>query len=136
MKIISNSYIPFTPYTAMTVWPFVFVREDVLVSDQLLRHETIHGMQQKELLIVGIVVAFIMLCNGVGWLSLLALPLYFYLYAAFYIRERRTTIDDPDGQETAYRRNPFEREAYDHDADMQYIAHRKRFAWLAYLKNR
>lgn len=136
MKIISNPYIPFCPYDAMTVWPFIFVRKDVLVSEQILNHENIHGRQQKELLMVGIVAALIMLCNGAGWLSLLALPLYYYLYAAFYIRERRKTIDDPNGQETAYRRNPFEREAYDHDADMQYIAHRKRFAWLTYLKNR
>ena len=79
------------------------------VSERLKNHETIHYKQQVELLFV----AF--------WL----------LYASFWllglVRHRSGS--------TAYRENPFEREAYTHDQDLDYLKDRKHYAWVKYICN-
>ena len=55
MFIVRNTLIPFPGYIAVTLWPFIFVRRKAWprFTDDTLRHERIHGLQQVELLMVG-----------------------------------------------------------------------------------
>lgn len=77
------------------------------MSEQTKNHETIHYRQQVELLFVG------------QWL------LYIGFWAIGMIRYF-------DGKK-AYRENPFEREAYTNDGNMNYLFDRKHFAWISYI---
>ena len=52
MLIIHNKLIPFKGFKAITLWPFIFVRKECSFSEIDLNHESIHGRQQLELLII------------------------------------------------------------------------------------
>ena len=52
MKIVRNNIIPFKGCKAITIWPFIFVREKCSFNEVDLNHEKIHGKQQLELLII------------------------------------------------------------------------------------
>ena len=41
MILVNNKIIPFKGYKAVTIWPFIFVREPLNEVD--LNHENIHG---------------------------------------------------------------------------------------------
>mgnify|MGYP007063849794 CR=1 FL=1 len=104
-----NSRVPiwlsrFAPIriSAISLCGFVFSRGTL--SETLRRHETIHWVQQRELLGVGFFVLYIL-----SWLWQL-------------IRLR-------DGS-AAYRAIPFEVEAYTFDHEVGYLRRRKCFAWL------
>ena len=109
-----NNVIPFNGYNAVAFYPFVFVRKDSLMKMKesrfvrLMTHEAIHLHQQIELLLVG----------------------FYLLYGLFYLlgllRWRNHSI--------AYRRNPFEREAYENDKFVFYPRDRKAFSWINYIK--
>ena len=45
MKKIISKYFPFSGYKAMTVWPFIFIREGMAwaYDERTDRHEHIHG---------------------------------------------------------------------------------------------
>ena len=105
MIVVKNNIIPVKPYDAMTLWPFIFVRKDTKVTEELLNHERIHGRQQLELLIV---------------------PFLLWYVVEFVIR----TLF---GKGNAYRKISFEREAYGNENDMEYIEHRPLWAFLRYL---
>lgn len=95
-------------FTAVTVWPFIFVRTDVAVNRQLLTHERIHGRQQLEML----------------WL-----PFFVWYLVEWMVRlciNRRT----------AYRMISFEQEAYRNDWNPDYLKTRRLFRWVKYLKQR
>jgi len=77
------------------------------MSEQTKNHETIHYKQQVELLFVG------------QWL----------LYVSFWVIGMIRYIDG----KKAYRENPFEREAYTNDSNMNYLFDRKHFAWINYI---
>lgn len=38
-------------FNAIAIFPFIFIRKDVKITDRLINHEKIHFAQQKELLI-------------------------------------------------------------------------------------
>lgn len=76
--------------------------------------EEIHIKQQKELLLVGF--------------YLLYAVLYVYLFMKFAISDWELTFSQVC--EKAYRNNPMEREAYDHQRDPAYLGKRKHFAWI------
>lgn len=111
MKKIYNNIIPLKGFTALTIWPFVFIRKDMAwaYNTQAERHEAIHGCQQREMLVV-----LFLLWYGIEWLVKWA-----------YYRNRMT----------AYKNISFEREAYAHQNDASYLDDRRLFAWLKYLKN-
>lgn len=133
MKKIISKHFPFAGYKAMTVWPFIFIREGMAwaYDEKTDRHEHIHGEQQKELLVAGIITSCILWLVGCGWWSLMALPVFFYWYVVewlirwAYYRNRKT----------AYRNIAFEREAYAKEDDVVYLDSRKPFAWVKYIKN-
>lgn len=111
---VNNSKVPvILSYLApITIWaisfgPGVWCRGEI--NKTTSRHETIHYQQQLELGFV----------------------LQWFLYVAFwligFVRYRF------DGAK-AYRENPFEREAYGNEKKPTYLAKRKRYAWVNYIR--
>ena len=93
----------------MAIFPFILVKhQDLKSNPQLIRHESIHLMQELELLIV----PFYML--------------YFANYLINLIRYR--------DHEKAYLDIIFEREAYAHEADNNYLKQRRLWGWLKFVK--
>ena len=107
MIIIRNNLIPFPKFTAMTLWPFIFVRKNAWYSAVTDRHERIHGRQQLEMLL-----------------------LLFYLWYGLEYLIRLCITRDHD---RAYLSISFEQEAYDHERDADYLQHRRWYAWLRYV---
>lgn len=132
MITIRNTIIPFPGYIAITLWPFIFVRRQAWArfTNDVLRHERIHGRQQVELLLVGAILAAILAIAGCGWWSLLALPLFFWLYGLEWLLGLLYFGDS----KLAYRAISFEQEAYDNEHDADYITNRRPFAWLQYIR--
>lgn len=109
--IYENSSIPkivswITPINPYAISFFVFVFCSGLLNKKTLRHETIHYLQQKEMLFIG------------QWF------LYAFYYLSGLLKYRDAWI--------AYRMNPFEREAYENDENINYLDSRRRFAWKNY----
>ena len=86
---------------AITIFPFIIAREEM--DDVVLNHETIHIQQQKELLIIPFYI------------------LYVFYYLVGFIKYR--------DKQQAYYMIPFEQEAYQNDANLNYLENRERFAW-------
>lgn len=84
---------------------WVFCRGKLSKSTRV--HEAVHYHQQAELLFV------------LQWL----------LYGAFHVWG---LIKYRNGKE-AYYQNPFEREAYANDKNLNYLAERKHYAWVSYI---
>ena len=105
MKIIYSTWLPPKGYKAITLLRWVVIREDAKerFTAQDFNHERIHYAQEKELFFVGFYILYV-------FEFLLAL-LYFHNW------------------HTAYRNISFEVEAYEHQNDLTYLRHRKRFAW-------
>ena len=110
---VNNSKVPvWLSYLApITIWaisfgPGVWCRGEINKTTK--RHETIHYQQQLELGFV----------------------LQWFLYVTFWliglVRYRSGSV--------AYRENPFEREAYGNEKKHTYLAKRKRYAWIHYIK--
>lgn len=91
---------------AISLGLFVFSRGKMTKATK--RHETIHYLQWRELGFLGFLVLY-----PLSWLINL-------------VRYR-------DGDK-AYREIPFEREAYSHEDESGYLASRKAYAWLKYVK--
>ena len=89
---------------AITLFPFIISKEEM--SETLLRHETIHIAQQKELFVI-----------------------FFYL---LYVWDFVKGCVKYRNKETAYYKIRFEQEAYDYMRDVDYLETRKRFAWVKY----
>ena len=122
MKIIKVKKLPFD-FSGITIWPFIFFLKGQVISNTLLRHETIHLKQQRETLwrfffifyIAEFVVKFIYhFCRNISY------PGTFkdFLISTFFL---------------AYRDLSFEREAYAHEKDENYLKTRKPFAWIKYV---
>ena len=130
-KVIFNDTIPFKGFMAMCVWPFIFVRNAAAshYNTEANNHEHIHAEQQKELLMVGVVLAAIGF-PFIGLWAVLFVPLFFWWYGIEWICR---LIQYRNGHK-AYRNISFEREAYDNENDLSYLKTRKRFTWIKYLK--
>ena len=95
-------------FNGMAIWPFVILRHSHLARDlTFLNHERIHLRQQVELVVV-----------------------FFYLWYTFeflirWIRLREFHL--------AYQNISFEREAYAHEADWEYLERRRFWGFLKYL---
>ena len=109
MKIIYNKYIPFKGFSAMAIVWAIFVRNDVRVTTNVLRHESIHLRQQKEMLVI-----FFFLWYGIEWLVRL-------------IQYRNAT--------TADKNISFEREAYANQDSIDYLDIRKPYSFIKYINN-
>ncbi len=101
MRVFKSRFFPFFRCKAMAMWPFIFVREGFSEAD--LNHERIHGEQQKELLLIGFVLLYILL-----------FLLRLFRYCSW--KKACSTC-------------PFETEACFWEHDMGYLNQRERFAW-------
>lgn len=88
------------------------------ISDKTKVHETIHAMQWTEVTIMSM---FLLALVSPWWM--LASPLVYYVW---YVLEWLMRL--PRGN--AYRSILFEREAFEHDEDIEYLINRELFAWL------
>ncbi|MEJ8588039.1 hypothetical protein JSO57_10160 [Riemerella anatipestifer] len=104
MIIISKYLVP-RGYTAMAVFPIVFLKKKEHQNNKyLLNHEKIHLRQQLELLILPFFV----------WYGLN------YLWNLIKYKNHRE----------AYRNIIFEREAYENQQDLEYLKNRKLWQFL------
>lgn len=104
MKVIYNNIIPFKGFKCINLFGVLFVRKGCFMNEEDLNHERIHTAQIKEMLYV-----FFYLWYFIEWL----------------IRLFR--------KGNAYKNLSFEKEAYDNEDDLTYLATRPRFAWWWYL---
>jgi hypothetical protein len=107
MKIIYNHIIPFGDYAAINLFGIIFCQADVKATKSLIQHELIHTAQMREMLYVG-----------------------FYLW---YIVEWLVRIPMKGN---AYFNISFEREAYLHMYETNYLLKRKHFKWMKYIRRR
>lgn len=116
----------------MNILGLLFVREEVVLDDEILNHEAIHTEQQYEILMLSLAVG-LMLSNiyATWWWLLLALVMPFALYILAWFIE---LLLPPYG--TAYKDSPFEREAYANQRNPKYLATRPLFAWWRYILKR
>jgi len=106
---VERSFIPkllsfFAPITigAITLGFIVFSRDEM--SETTKRHETIHFQQYLETLFVGFLI----------------------LYICDYVKLRAKGVKGPE----AYRLIRAEKEAYENQDDLEYLANRKRWKWI------
>ena len=104
MKIIRTKYIPLRGFSAINLLGILFVHPGVYLSQELVNHERIHTAQILEMGIIGFYVWYV-----VEWMVRLL---------------RRGN---------ACRKISFEREAYDNQRDLDYLQHRRHYAWRKYL---
>ena len=104
VKIVRTSFLPFHGFSAVNLLGVLFVHPGVYLSNEMMNHERIHTRQMLEMLVIGFYLWYV-----VEWL----------------IRYPR--------KGNAYRRISFEREAYAHEHDLQYLQHRKPFAWVKFI---
>lgn len=62
MKIIVNNIIPPKGFAGINIFGVLFVRKGVVVSERMIRHETIHTKQMKELLDISFYIIYVL--NG------------------------------------------------------------------------
>jgi hypothetical protein len=120
---VLNKVIPFGGFKAMAAWPFIFLRRDKEFTEVDIRHESIHGRQQVEMLLVLFYVAYL-----ICWLIELV----------------RCARDKDRGQiaDSHYKRRKylhrvehsiiFEREAYAEERSTNYVHKRRFWAWIKY----
>ena len=107
MILISKYLVPYG-YTGMTLYPFIILKYSYLKADKLLiNHEKIHLRQQLELLVF---------------------PFYLVYGLEFLIR-----LIALKNWRMAYQRISFEREAYIHQSNMQYLNKRPLWAFIKFL---
>lgn len=104
MKIIRNRFLPFKGFAAMNLMGILVCRKETVLTPDLILHEHIHTRQMVETLFVGFYLWYV-----VEWLVRLTM------------------------KGNAYRNIAFEREAYAHMHETDYLQRRKAFAWWAYL---
>ncbi len=125
MKIIRNKYIPFSGYKAINLFGVLFVKNNAKIDDVTINHEAIHSRQFVELMVLfAVATVFIR-----WWLPLFS-PLFFY---AWYIVEWLVHLIRFRSTYIAYRRISFEREAYSHDHDQDYLDKRPALNMIEYL---
>lgn len=105
--IISKFWVP-KGFSGITVYPFIFARENSLRTHKtFVNHEKIHLRQQIELLI---------------------LPFFIWYVLEFFIR-----LIQYKNRKKAYRNISFEREAYANESNPDYLTNREFFSFFNYL---
>ena len=104
MIIIRTKYLPPKNYDAINILGFLFVHPEIILTKELINHERIHTRQMIEMLIIPFYLWYLL-----EWLIRLPLP----------------------GR--AYMNLSFEKEAYRNMDNLNYLEHRKPFAWFKYL---
>ncbi len=104
MKVIWNNVIPFgRRYGAINLFGVLFAKRGMVVTKEVVNHEEIHSAQLRELLFIPFYIVYV-----AEWLWRL-------------VQQRGDTY-------RAYRSISFEREAYAHASDLDYMRRRRHFA--------
>lgn len=109
MKVVRSRHVPFGDYVAINLCGVLFAHPGVPLTPDLLNHELIHSRQMAEMLIV---------------------PFY-----AMYVAEWLVRWLACGDVHRAYRSISFEREAYAHESEPQYLRHRRLWAWTRFIRN-
>ncbi len=104
MRIVRNRLIPPKRFDAINLFGVLFCRDRLRVTEHVIRHESIHTAQMREMLFVG-----------------------FYIW---YLSEWLVRVFMKGN---AYHNISLEREAYAHMHDDDYLTHRRPYAWVKYL---
>ena len=102
MKIIVNKILPPKGFLAINLFGLIFSKRELTNIEK--NHEAIHTAQMKELLYIGFYILYVL-----EWLQKLVVY--------------DTTRD-------AYRNISFEKEAYAHQNDLDYLKNRKHYTFL------
>lgn len=108
MRIIHSNILPPKGYKAITILNVIFVRKGCDMTMEDVNHENIHWEQEKELVIVGFYLLYV---------------LEFFLRLIIMRRWHK-----------AYRSISFERECYENETDLNYLKSRKHYAWIKFIK--
>jgi len=93
------------PAAGMAIFPFILLKSERLKNDaEIINHETIHLRQQLELLVF---------------------PFYILYLLNYLINLFRYQNHD-----LAYRNIIFEKEAYDHETDLNYLKNGNWYGWI------
>lgn len=123
MKIVKNKYLPPKGFAAINLFGALFVRKEFIpLSDKTINHERIHTEQGKELLWV-----FFYL-----WYIIERFIKFVPLFVVAIVKLRMSRIKA--AYKLAYYNISFEREAYAHADNLDYLRDRKRYSFVRYLK--
>ena len=106
MKIVRSKYVPFKGFVAINLFGVIVARNDVRLSRRTINHERIHTAQMREM----------------GYL-----PFYVWYVVEWLVRLPL--------RGNAYRNISFEREAYSFMGYLDYLEHRRHYAWLRMLRS-
>lgn len=107
MPVIVNKYLIGRHFVGIALWPFIVIKSSHLRDDEVfINHEKIHLRQQLELFI---------------------LP--FYLV---YLLEYLVRLGQYRNSAKAYRNISFEKEAYQNEANLEYLESRNLWSFLKY----
>jgi len=122
----------------ITLFPFIFLvgKNDVDIINRigqqrfkkLVNHESIHRKQQKEVFILGVLLAAIV---AITTSSLILTILTHFIYYVIYILNYFINIFKY--KNNAYKNIAMEREAYSNSDNDNYLTERKLFAWIKYI---
>ena len=131
MIVIKNKFIPFKGYDTINLFGILFTRDDFIDSTEY-NHESIHSAQMLECMILSavIITAICIMFNISWWWLLLSIFMYYIQYGLEYVIIRFFHKKQND----AYHDVSFEEEAYNNDNNLNYLKHRKVFAWIKYIK--
>ena len=108
MIIVRSRYMPpLRRHAAINIFGMFFVHPDVHVTERLINHERIHTAQMRELAYLPFYLIYL-----IEWLLRLFM------------------------KSNAYMSIGFEREAYKHENDLNYLKHRKHYAWVKYMRKK
>ena len=110
LKVVYTKHIPLKGFVALTLWPWIFVREDksAKFTPMMKRHEATHAHQQEE-------------CLLVCFLFIYCLEWLVKIWICWFDLDR------------AYMSISFEQEAYEHQEEIYYNDVRRHYAWTKYL---
>ena len=132
LKRVYSNIIPFKGYIALTLYPFVFIRNDKRqkYTPTTNRHELIHAYQQIETTILGAFISLLFYLLGGEWFSLIYLGLYFEIYLLEWLIKLVLCKFDTT---KVYRSISFEQEAYANQGKVNYNKERRHYAWAKYV---
>ncbi len=108
MKIIKNKILPIEGFKAINLLGVLFVRKEFNLTKVDLNHERIHTRQMLEMLIIP-----------------------FYL---FYLTEWLIKLCYYKNSFKAYKNISFEREAYFHENNLNYLRKRNLYEWIKLIR--
>lgn len=115
-----------TCHTIALAWFVLSKLPEEQTSQRARNHETIHAMQWTEVtMAVGAIIFILIVAMDISVWYLMISPIFYYIWYFF-----EWLYKLPQGD--AYHKVSFEREAYAHDEDLNYVENRRMFSgWIS-----